>query len=225
LQQGQKMDIPMAVSDTFTNDLRIAIRAKIASGGLPAESPKTVVTHAGESLPCDACDLTLGTHERECEVRLRSDAALRLHLACFVVWQDEVAKGLLAALRSKVQKGTLPLPGAPPKQVWAGKGTGRRCDGCDQTITPSHVEYEVDVAGGRPLVVHPHCLELWHQLRMEQGEISGGSDARWPLMAEIAAARELQAACREARLAASRTREHSRAVRAITARLRGQVAT
>src|SRR5437762_13444749 len=126
------MDNPMAVSDTFANDLRSVIRAKIVSGRLPPESPRAVATHVGKSLPCDACDLPLDTHERECEVRLPSDAAFRLHLACLVIWQDEVAKGLLATIRSKFQKGTLPLPAAPRKQVWSGNGTGRPCDGWDQ---------------------------------------------------------------------------------------------
>jgi CheY-like chemotaxis protein len=71
-------------------------------------------------------------------------------------------------VRSKVGSGMLPLPTEPPPKSWAGKGTGRVCDGCEKVITSEQVEYELDLANGRALRLHADCLAIWHTTRPEQ---------------------------------------------------------
>lgn len=61
-----------------------------------------------------------------------------------------VAIDLAATIRDKIRSGALPLPPEPPERYFAGKGTGRLCDICEQAITTEHLEFELDV-GGRTL--------------------------------------------------------------------------
>jgi len=63
------------------------------------------------------------------------------------------------------------LPSAseqPPGKVWVGHGNGRSCDACEQYITPSDLEYEVDLSDGRALRFHSKCLAAWHQARTDR---------------------------------------------------------
>jgi hypothetical protein len=54
------------------------------------------------------------------------------------------------------------LPVMVPKRISAGYGTGSRCDACDQPITLSQVEYDIDdVPYGAPLSLHLGCHVLW----------------------------------------------------------------
>ena len=72
--------------------------------------------------------------------------------------------GLAALVADKIRSGTLPLPPAPPQEYFAGKGTGQRCDVCEQLITADQLEYETDIAG-RTLRFHEKCLDMWRQAR------------------------------------------------------------
>ena len=76
-------------------------------------------------------------------------------------------------VREKVASGALPL--TPPIKMWAGFGSGARCSGCDQTITSSQAEYELEVPGGRTFVMHLGCASLLEAERRERGEEGGGS--------------------------------------------------
>ena len=73
-----------------------------------------------------------------------------------------------AMIAAKIAAGRLPLPEQPPGKVWVGHGNGRTCDACDQPITPSDLQYEVDLSGGQTLRFHSKCLAAWHQARMER---------------------------------------------------------
>ena len=44
--------------------------------------------------------------------------------------------------------------------MYAGPGTGRVCDGCDQPIAPEDVEYEWEADEGRVVRLHRECVEL-----------------------------------------------------------------
>jgi hypothetical protein len=67
---------------------------------------------------------------------------------------------LRARIRRRIDEGRLPV--TVPKKINAGYGTGSRCDACDQPITRSQVEYDIDeVPSGAPLHLHLGCHVLW----------------------------------------------------------------
>jgi hypothetical protein len=54
-----------------------------------------------------------------------------------------MARDAAANIRDKIQSGILPLPPTPPEKCFAGKGTSRQCDGCDEAITADEIEYDL----------------------------------------------------------------------------------
>jgi hypothetical protein len=78
--------------------------------------------------------------------------------------ESAMALDLAASIRDKIRSGALPLPPEPPAKYFAGKGTGRLCDVCEQAITAEYLEFEIDV-GGRTLRFHEKCLDMWRQAR------------------------------------------------------------
>jgi hypothetical protein len=69
---------------------------------------------------------------------------------------DEAA--IRARIRTMVESGALPCD--EPEKTWAGKGEGTHCAACGQGISPSDVEFEVDVAG-TTLRLHRLCHQFW----------------------------------------------------------------
>jgi hypothetical protein len=51
-------------------------------------------------------------------------------------------EALAGKIRAKIAAGRLPPPPDPPERVWAGRGEGRTCDGCDEPISGTQIEYE-----------------------------------------------------------------------------------
>jgi hypothetical protein len=68
-------------------------------------------------------------------------------------------------IRAKIAVGFLPVPGEQPTRLWVGKGTGRPCEGCDQLILDTDVEYEVDLPAGETYRFRRPCLLAWQQAR------------------------------------------------------------
>ncbi len=79
--------------------------------------------------------------------------------------------------RERIARGVLPRD--VPSQIWAGKGSGRCCDLCDQPIAADEVEYEVerlDANARRSVFVfHIVCQSIWqlecaryHHLKKQQ---------------------------------------------------------
>ena len=71
-------------------------------------------------------------------------------------------------IRAKITVGRLPIPSDLPGKMWAGKGSGRSCDACDQPITDTDIEYETDLPS-QTLRFHQRCLHAWleeHPSRM-----------------------------------------------------------
>ena len=68
-----------------------------------------------------------------------------------------------AVIREKVRTGILPR--ACPSRMWAGHGTGKMCDACDQPTTERDIEHEIEMPDGRIFFFHQPCLGLWHQER------------------------------------------------------------
>jgi hypothetical protein len=70
---------------------------------------------------------------------------------------------LAAALRSRIRQdlknGHLPV--MLPRQIAAGYGSGWACDVCDQPITTTQIECEVDDDRGRRLRLHLGCNLVW----------------------------------------------------------------
>ena len=71
---------------------------------------------------------------------------------------------LAALVAEKIRSGVLPLPPEPPAKYFGGKGSGQRCDVCEQPITADQLEYETDIAG-RTLRFHETCVDMWRQAR------------------------------------------------------------
>ncbi len=57
------------------------------------------------------------------------------------------------------------LPSDDPVKVWGGKGTGRSCDGCDELISSSDAEHDVERPDGRTLRFHVARAEQWRVLK------------------------------------------------------------
>ena len=47
-----------------------------------------------------------------------------------------------------------------PRRMWAGRGSGKPCNGCGEVITPLQVEYEFEAADGRTVRLHLGCASL-----------------------------------------------------------------
>lgn len=75
-----------------------------------------------------------------------------------------MAGDMAALITDKIRSGILPLPPEPPEKYFAGKGTGQRCDVCEQAIAADQLEFEFDV-DARTLRFHERCLEMWRQAR------------------------------------------------------------
>jgi hypothetical protein len=61
--------------------------------------------------------------------------------------------------RMKVARGGLPEHDGGRR--WVGPGTGQRCDGCGESITPRETELEVDVREALILRFHRACFGAW----------------------------------------------------------------
>jgi hypothetical protein len=69
-------------------------------------------------------------------------------------------------IRAKITAGLLPVARDGTIRVWAGIGTGRRCNACDRPI--SVVEFECEMKGpdGQPLLFHKPCFDTWKLVRV-----------------------------------------------------------
>jgi hypothetical protein len=70
---------------------------------------------------------------------------------------------LRLTIRHKITVGA--LPGAPPKTVWAGAGTGRPCDACGESITAAQTEIELEMLSAvrPPVRLHRECFAIWKE--------------------------------------------------------------
>ena len=65
-------------------------------------------------------------------------------------------------IREKIRDGI--LPAKPPRKLWAGRGTGRKCAGCEQAIRKHEVEIEVEDREARLLFFfHRGCQAVWDE--------------------------------------------------------------
>jgi len=69
---------------------------------------------------------------------------------------------LRQSIREKIRDGT--LPAKPPRKLWDGRGTGRKCAGCGQPIRKHEVEIEVEDREARLLFFfHRGCQAVWDE--------------------------------------------------------------
>jgi hypothetical protein len=68
-----------------------------------------------------------------------------------------------ALIMEKLSRGALPV--ADPLKLWTGYGTGLICDGCDEVISASVREHEVEMPNGLILRFHVQCHALWRTLK------------------------------------------------------------
>ena len=71
--------------------------------------------------------------------------------------------------RAKLAAGRLPLPSSSPGKLWVGRGNGRLCDVCDQSITDTETEFETDLLSGQTIRFHGPCFEAWKTLARDRG--------------------------------------------------------
>jgi hypothetical protein len=57
------------------------------------------------------------------------------------------------------------LPADDPVKGWGSNGSGLPCDGCDDVISSSDAEHEVEIRDGRALRFHVKCAGLWGVLK------------------------------------------------------------
>lgn len=75
-----------------------------------------------------------------------------------VLIPDKLARGLLPTIK--------------PLKTFAGLGTGRPCDGCGRSVAPTDVEYELEFADERTVLLHKDCLAIWYDAT---GNVIGGA--------------------------------------------------
>ena len=66
---------------------------------------------------------------------------------------------LVTTLRSKMDFGAIPTE--RPLKMFAGRGNGSICAGCDGPILADQVEYEMDFGGDRIFRLHLACAGWW----------------------------------------------------------------
>lgn len=81
-------------------------------------------------------------------------------------------------VRQLIDNGRLPV--VTPKRILAGYGAGDACAVCDQPITDTQVEYDVEdaVQDGR-LIFHMRCHAIWQLECALRGQL--GTGAHTPL--------------------------------------------
>lgn len=74
--------------------------------------------------------------------------------------ESQLRDELRRRVRQYLERGRLPM--LVPEEVAAGYGSGRMCAACDEPITSTQVEYEVDdCRGGVRLRFHLNCHSAW----------------------------------------------------------------
>jgi hypothetical protein len=73
----------------WTNRVRPIIRARLEAGLLPATPPLHQWAGHGLEKPCDACDSLIESDDTEFEVDFAHGGALRFHVGCHLVWEQE----------------------------------------------------------------------------------------------------------------------------------------
>ena len=63
---------------------------------------------------------------------------------------------------------------SPPVKYWAGFGVGQPCDGCDEPILDTQVEYEVAFDAFPTVRLHAVCAEIWDALVAHAGPAAAG---------------------------------------------------
>lgn len=57
------------------------------------------------------------------------------------------------------------LPRVPPLRTWGGPGSGLACSLCDQPITSSEPEFELQLEAAVPVRFHRECHAIWEYAR------------------------------------------------------------
>ena len=79
---------------------------------------------------------------------------------------EGMAMDIDAVIRAKMSAGVLPAPESPD---YVACGSTERCDGCDQRIISTDMEYGVKTASGRVLRLHRRCYWAWFDAWSSEG--------------------------------------------------------
>jgi hypothetical protein len=69
------------------------------------------------------------------------------------------------------------LPRSHAAKIWAGHGSSKRCDGCDEPITEEEREFEAEVVDHGTFRFHTECHAAWIVFSRHAGNAPNGSDA------------------------------------------------
>jgi len=72
-----------------------------------------------------------------------------------------MAQDVSDVIQAKIKSGALPASHDGSGKSYAGKGTDKACDGCDERVTQEDIEYEIDISDGRTLRFHQACFTIW----------------------------------------------------------------
>jgi hypothetical protein len=64
-------------------------------------------------------------------------------------------------IRAMLKSGEIPREDG--SRTWAGYGEGAPCAACLTPVSPTELEYEVDLLSGETLNLHLRCHALWWQ--------------------------------------------------------------
>jgi hypothetical protein len=67
------------------------------------------------------------------------------------------------AVVSALEAGAIPRD--KPLKTWAGAGTGQTCAVCGARLTEGDIEYELEFASGRLIIVDRRCHAIWSEER------------------------------------------------------------
>jgi hypothetical protein len=71
------------------DELRLVTRERLQRGALPREKCQVTWFGPGSGELCNLCDRVITQSQIECECEHPSGDTLRLHQACFAVWDEE----------------------------------------------------------------------------------------------------------------------------------------
>jgi hypothetical protein len=69
-------------------------------------------------------------------------------------------------IADKIARGV--LPSDTSLTLWAGHGSGRPCDACDEPIATTEFEYDLDLASDQILRFHGACASFWQSTTLNE---------------------------------------------------------
>ena len=154
------------------NCLSDKVLTKLLTGALPREEPVKVRVGYGRDEPCMACGAPILPSQTMYELQMPDETRVPMHLGCHGLWLAErIRYGWVprapattrAGKRLSAKLETGEIPKTLPTSLAKARGDGSRCTGCDKAISRTQVGYVLDFGGGRVVLFHEDCEQLWRR--------------------------------------------------------------